>query len=44
MLNNIFQAIEKQKEFTSIAAEEFASAFIRQTAKMVKIVKKREER
>lgn len=44
MLNSAFQVVEKQKEFTSSAAEEFASAFTGQTAKLVEVVKAREER
>lgn len=43
MLNSALQAVEKQKEFTGSAAEEFASAFTRQTAKLVEVVKAREE-
>ncbi len=45
MLNSAFQAVEKQKEFTGRAAEDFASAFTKQTAKLVEVVKKvRKER
>lgn len=44
MLNSALQAVEEQKEFTGSAAEEFASAFTRQTAKLVEVVKAREER
>lgn len=43
MLNSAFQTIEKQKKFTDSIAEEFANAFIRQTAKLVKIVKVKDE-
>lgn len=44
MLNSALQAVEKQKEFTGRAAEDFASAFTKQTAKLVEVVKAREER
>ena len=44
MLNSALQAVEKQKEFTGRAAKDFASAFTKQTAKLVEVVKAREER
>lgn len=43
-LNSALQAVEKQKEFTGAAVEEFASIFTKQTAKLVEAVKDREER
>ena len=44
MLNSALQAAEKQKEFTGRAADGFASTFTKQTAKLVEVVKAREER
>ncbi len=39
MLSTAFQAVEKQKEFTGAAAEEFACVFTTQTSKLVEVVK-----
>lgn len=44
ILNNIFQTVEKKKKFKDSVDEEFASVFTRQTAKLVEIVKAREEK
>lgn len=44
MLNNALQAVKKQKEFINRAAKNFISAFTKQTAKLVKVEKAREER
>lgn len=43
MLNGTFKAIEKQKKFMDRVDKEFASAFIKQTAKLVEVVKVRKE-
>lgn len=44
MLNSAFQAVKKQKKFINGIAKEFVSRFISQTAKLVEIVKAREEK
>ena len=44
MLNVALQAVEKQKEFSGAAAEEFAQTFRVQTAKIVEAVEAREEK
>lgn len=44
MLSTALQAVEKQKEFTGAAAEEFARVFTTQTSKLAEAVKAREER
>ncbi len=44
MLNVALQAVEKQKEFSGAAAEEFAQTFRVQTAKIVEAVKAREQK
>lgn len=44
MLNVALQAVEKQKEFSGAAAEEFAQKFKVQTAKIVEAVEAREEK
>ncbi len=43
MLSTALQAVEKQKEFTGAAAEEFARVFNTQTSKLVEAIKAREE-
>ena len=43
MLSIALQVVEKQKEFTGAAAEEFARVFTTQTSKLVEAVKAREE-
>ena len=43
MLTTALQAVEKQKEFTGAAAEEFARVFTTQTSKLVEAIKAREE-
>lgn len=44
MLNVALQAVEKQKEFSGVAAEEFAQTFRVQTAKIVEEVEAQEEK
>lgn len=44
ILNSTFQAVEKPKKFTSRAAEDFASLFIKKIVKLIKVVKTREKR
>lgn len=44
ILNNAFQIIKKQKEFTSRTAKNFENAFTKQIAKWVEVIKAREER
>ena len=43
-LSTALQAVEKQKEFTGAAAEEFAHAFTTQTTKLVEGIEAQEER
>lgn len=44
MFNNVFLLVKKQKKFINSIAKKFASAFTKQTAKLIEIVKAREEK